>query len=153
MICLVFSKTLFFKTLATIFVALTLFALAGKVSAEQKVALGTWDVHYIALNTTFLTPEIAKNYGIVRSKYNGLINVSVLDKQSQLAQNVILSGEARNLLGVTKKLSFKQVKEGEAIYYLAVLPFSDQEHYRINVDINDGKSQQKLKFEHKFYAE
>ncbi|KXI27527.1 DUF4426 domain-containing protein [Paraglaciecola hydrolytica] len=139
--------------MSVIFAALTLFAFASKANAEQKVALGTWDVHYIAFNTTFLTPEIAKNNGIVRSKYNALINISVLDKKSQAAQNVILSGEARNLLGVTKKLSFKQVKEGEAIYYLAVLPFSDQEHYRINVDINDGKSQQKLKFEHKFYVE
>lgn len=153
MICLVFSKTSFAKTLGAIFAVLTLLAFASKANAEQKVALGDWDVHYIAFNTTFLTPEIAKNNGIVRSKYNGLINISVLDKQSQLAQNVILSGEARNLLGVTKKLSFKQVKEGEAIYYLAVLPFSDQEHYRINININDGKTQQKLKFEHKFYAE
>lgn len=153
MICLVFSSFSCSKTLSVIFAALTLFAFASKANAEQKVALGTWDVHYIAFNTTFLTPEIAKNNGIVRSKYNALINISVLDKKSQAAQNVILSGEARNLLGVTKKLSFKQVKEGEAIYYLAVLPFSDQEHYRINVDINDGKSQQKLKFEHKFYVE
>lgn len=133
--------------------ALTLFTLVNKAQAEQKVSLGNWDVHYIAFNTTFLTPEIAKSYGIVRSKYNGLINISVLDKQSQVAQDVLLSGDARNLLGVVKKLSFKQVREGDAIYYLAVLPFSDQEHYRINLEINDGKTQQKLKFEHKFYAE
>lgn len=132
---------------------LILLAITTTVKAEQKVSLGNWDVHYIALNTTFLTPEIAKNNGIVRSKYNGLINISVLDKQNQQAQNVSMTGEARNLLGVSKKLSFKQVKEGAAIYYLAVLPFSDQEQYRINVDINDGKTQQTLKFEHKFYVE
>jgi hypothetical protein len=147
-ICLVFSKTL-----TAMLAALTLFTLVNKAQAEQKVSLGNWDVHYIAFNTTFLTPEIAKSYGIVRSKYNGLINISVLDKQSQVAQDVLLSGDARNLLGVVKKLSFKQVREGDAIYYLAVLPFSDQEHYRINLEINDGKTQQKLKFEHKFYAE
>lgn len=153
MICLVFSKSFLSKTLGAIFAVLTLFVLANKAQAEQKVSLGNWDVHYIAFNTTFLTPDIAKSYGIVRSKYNGLINISVLDKQSQVAQEVLISGEARNLLGVVKKLSFKQVREGEAVYYLAVLPFSDQEHYRINLEINDGKTQQKLKFEHKFYAE
>ena len=133
--------------------ALTLFTLVNKAQAEQKVSLGNWDVHYIAFNTTFLTPEVAKSYGIVRSKYNGLINISVLDKHSQVAQDVLINGDARNLLGVVKKLSFKQVREGEAVYYLAVLPFRDQEHYRINLEINDGKTQQKLKFEHKFYAE
>ena len=148
MICLVSSKTLL-----GLIAALALFALANKANAEQKLTLGNWDVHYIAFNTTFLTPEIAKNNGIVRSKYNGLINISVLDKQNQQAQNVSLTGEAINLLGVNKKLSFKQVKEGDAIYYLAVLPFSNEERYRINVEINDGKTQQTLKFEHKFYVE
>ena len=148
MICLVFSKTL-----SALVATLGLLALTNSVRAEQKVSLGNWDVHYIAFNTTFLTPEIAKNNGIVRSKYNGLINISVLDKSTQAAQNVSLTGEARNLLGVSKKLSFKQVKEGDAIYYLAVLPFSNEEQYRINVDINNGKTQQTLKFEHKFYVE
>nr|WP_268820282.1 DUF4426 domain-containing protein [Paraglaciecola sp. G1-23] len=123
------------------------------VKAEQKVSLAHWDVHYIAFNSTFLTPEIAKQYGILRSKFNGVINISILDKQDQSAQEAVLTGTAKNLLGVVKKLSFKQVQEGQAIYYLAVLPFSDQEQYRISVDINDGKINKTLKFQHKFYAE
>lgn len=127
--------------------------LSQAVSAEQKVQLGNWDIHYIALNTTFLSPEVANNYAIVRSKYNGLINISVLDKVSQQAQSVVMTGEARNLLGVVKKLSFKLIKEGEAIYYLAVLPFSDQEQYKIKISVNDGKRQQTFTFDHKFYAE
>jgi hypothetical protein len=101
--------------------------LLPSAKAELKKDLGDWEVHYIALNTTFLTPDIAKNYGIVRSRYNALINISVLDRQNKQAQSVVLTGQARNLLGVLKTLSFKQVKEGEAIYYLAVLPFSDRE--------------------------
>lgn len=126
---------------------------SGLVDAEQKVQLANWDVHYIALNTTFLEPQVAKQYGIVRSKFNGLINISVLDRQDQSAQSVILTGEAKNLLGVVKKLSFKQVKEEKSIYYLAVLPFSDQEQYRISVDISDGTVQKTLKFQHKFYID
>ena len=123
------------------------------VNAEQKRELGNWDVHYIALNTTFLTPEVAKQYGIVRSKFNALINISVLDRQDKSAQSVILTGEAKNLLGVVKKLNFKQITEGKSIYYLALLPFSDLEQYRITVNINDGLEQKDLKFQHKFYAD
>ena len=122
-------------------------------NAEQKQVLGSWDVHYIALNSTFLTPKVAKQYGIVRSKFNGLINISVLDKRSQKAQSVIMTGEAKNLLGVIKKLTFKEVNEGDAIYYLASLPFADREQYRISIEINDGKTQKSLKFQHKFYAD
>ena len=121
--------------------------------AEQKQVLGNWDVHYIALNSTFLTPDVAKQYGIVRSKFNGLINISVLNRQDKTAQSVILTGEAKNLLGVVKKLTFKEVTEGKAIYYLAVLPFSDREQYRITLYINDGQEQKTLRFEHKFYAD
>lgn len=83
--------------------------------AEQKVSLANWDVHYIALNTTFLTPKVAKQYGIVRSKFNGLINISVLDKTTQKPQSLLLSGEAKNLLGTVKKLSFKKVTEGKGL--------------------------------------
>ncbi|MEC8230923.1 MAG: DUF4426 domain-containing protein, partial [Pseudomonadota bacterium] len=48
--------------------------------AEQKETLGEWDVHYIVVGTPFLTPEVASSYGIVRSKFNALVNISVLDK-------------------------------------------------------------------------
>jgi hypothetical protein len=125
----------------------------SQAHAEQKQVLGNWDVHYIALNTTFLSPEVAKQYGIVRSKFNALINISVLDRKDKSAQSVILTGEAKNLIGVIKKLTFKQVKEGKAIYYLAVLPFSDLEQYRISININDGLEQKTFKFQHKFYAD
>lgn len=123
------------------------------VNAEQKQVLGSWDIHYIAFNTTFLTPQVAKDNGIVRSKFNGLINISVLDRKDKTAQSVILTGQAKNLIGVIKKLTFKQVNEGKAIYYLAVLPFSDREQYRITIDVNDGLDQRTLKFQHKFYAD
>lgn len=126
---------------------------SSQADAEQKQVLGSWDVHYIALNTTFLTPEVAKQYGIVRSRFNALINISVLDRTDKTAQSVILTGEAKNLIGVVKSLTFKEVTEGKAIYYLAVLPFSDLERYRISIDINDGLEQKTLKFQHKFYAD
>ena len=126
---------------------------SSQVNAEQKQVLGSWYVHYIALNSTFLTPDVAKQYGIVRSKFNALINISVLDRQDKAAQSVVLTGTAKNLIGVVKKLTFKQVTEGQAIYYLAVLPFSDLEQYRISIDINDGLEQKTLKFQHKFYAD
>lgn len=147
MICLEYSRYL----QLLLFLTFSIFTLPS--NAEQKVALGTWDVHYMALNSTFLTPQVAQQYGIVRSKFNGVINVSVLDKQSQKAQSLVVSGQAKNLLGVVKELTFKEVQEGEAIYYLAVLSFSDQERYRITLGLNDGSNKQEFTFEHKFYAE
>ena len=106
--------------LATLTITLSLvFGISFSAQAEQKVTLGKWDVHYIVFDTTFLTPEIAKANGIVRSKYNALVNISVLDSATQVAQRVDISGTARNLIGTTKELKFKRVIDGDAIYYLA----------------------------------
>ncbi len=121
--------------------------------AEQKQTLGKWDVHYIVVNTTFFTPETAQNYGIVRSKYNALVNISVLDSTTGEAQVVSVKGQARNLLGNSKTLNFKRVKEGEAIYYLAPLSFNDRETFRFNVDIQRGNEVQTLKFQQEMFVE
>ncbi|MFT4654393.1 MAG: hypothetical protein ACJA0G_001378 [Kangiellaceae bacterium] len=132
---------------------LFLACVASQASAEIKKDLGDWEVHYIAFTTTFLTPEIARANNIVRSSKNALVNISVLNKRTKEAQDVNISGTARNLLGTSKTLSFKKVKEGSAIYYLASVPFSDKEVLRFSIDINQGRSNQNLKFQQTMYAE
>ena len=43
------------------------------LKAEQMKELGPWLVHYNAFNSSFLTPEVAKAYGLERSRYNAII--------------------------------------------------------------------------------
>jgi hypothetical protein len=121
--------------------------------AEQYKTLGDWDVHYMVINTSFLTPDVARNYGLQRSKYQGLVNISVLNSDSKEAQNVDVSGSAVNLLGTKKTLEFRKVEEGDAIYYLAVLPFRHQEKYRFAIDIRHGNTVETLNFKHTFFSE
>ncbi|GGD49492.1 DUF4426 domain-containing protein [Lacimicrobium alkaliphilum] len=121
--------------------------------AEQKKTLGNWDVHYMVLTSTFLTPEVARSYGIQRSKYNALINVSVLDKETSETENLLVTGNATNLIGTRKKLEFREVIEGDSIYYIATLSFRDQEQYRFEIDLNQGTERQTLKFSQKLYSE
>lgn len=133
--------------------AIFLMAFSWQASAEQKQVLGNWDVHYIVVNSTFFSPEIARQYGLVRSKYNALVNISVLNSDSQQAQTVGMSGTATNLLGTEKALSFKKVQEGDAIYYLAVFSFRNEETYRFNIDIQRGDRVETLKFQQKLYVD
>ena len=122
--------------------------------AEQKFVKGNWDIHYIAFPATFIEPEVAKTYQLIRSKYKGIVNISVLDNKHKMkAQNSCVSGTAKNLLGQSQKLNFKKVEEGEAIYYLAVLPFRDQETYRFTIRIQRGNDSQTLKFQQKMYVD
>ena len=121
--------------------------------AEQKQQLGEWDVHYMVVSTPFLTPEVAASYGIVRSKFNALVNISVLDAVTGTAQRVSVSGTAKNLIGTTKTLTFKKVEEGDAIYYLAVLPFRDRENYRFSIDVQRGNTMQTLNFKQEMFVD
>ncbi|MDT0593452.1 DUF4426 domain-containing protein [Glaciecola petra] len=122
-------------------------------NSEQKKTLGDWDIHYIAFNTTILTPQIAKANNIVRSGKRALVNISVLDKQTKEAQEIVISGSARNLLGTKKVLDFKKVNEGDAIYYLATVDYSDKEVLRFDIDIQQGRISQNLKFQQTMYVE
>lgn len=144
---------MFRHSLFTRFVVGALAILAFSANAEQKKTLGNWDVHYMVVGTPFLTPDVAANYGIVRSKFNALINISVLDSKTGTAQRADVTGVAKNLIGNSKKLTFKKVEEGDAIYYLAVLPFRDQETFRFEIDVRKGSNQQTLKFQQKMYVD
>lgn len=102
--------------------------------AEQMQELGPWKVHYSAFNSSFLTPEVARTYGLERSRYNGIVNIAVQNKQG-VAQAVGIRGEARNLTGTLRPLNFQEVKEGNSIYYLAVLPYRNEDTYQFTLKI------------------
>jgi hypothetical protein len=138
-----------------LFVILVSLTFTSNAFAENMKKMGSMQIHYMAINATFLTPKIAKAYNIERSRFNGLINISVLDdtKESTPAKSVIIQGKARNDLGQIKKLEFEEVKEGDAIYYLAQIKYSDEETYYFDITITDGKETQQLKFKQKFYVD
>lgn len=139
------------------FSALSFLALLSSVTvsaqAEQMQQLGPWDVHYMVIDTTFLTPDVARAYGIVRSKYNALVNIAVLDSATKAAQNVSVIGKATNLIGNSRKLDFKKVEEGESIYYLAVLPFRDRETFRFAIEVQHGNTSKTLKFQQELFTD
>ncbi|QPR54398.1 DUF4426 domain-containing protein [Aeromonas allosaccharophila] len=122
------------------------------LKAEQMKELGPWLVHYNAFNSSFLTPEVAKAYGLERSRYNAIINIAVQDKQ-KVAQAVGITGEAKNLTGTIRTLSFQEVKEGDAIYYLATLPYRNEDTYQFTLKIMGGWQQQNLTFQQTFYVD
>ncbi|MEH8251540.1 DUF4426 domain-containing protein [Aeromonas veronii] len=122
------------------------------LKAEQMKELGPWLVHYSAFNSSFLTPEVAKAYGLERSRYNAIINIAVQDKQ-KVAQAVGITGEAKNLTGTIRTLSFQEVKEGDAIYYLATLPYRNEDTYQFTLKIMGGVQQQNLSFQQTFYVD
>ena len=131
-------------------------SLCGVANAEQKQQVGNFDIHYMALGSTFLTPSIAKSYGIERSRYTGLINIAVLDTSVDgfPAVPVEISGIANNLLDARIELKFREIREGDAIYYIAEVPYRDDQEINFQIQVkHGGKLNTTLNFKQKFYVD
>ncbi|WP_434358510.1 DUF4426 domain-containing protein [Parasalinivibrio latis] len=136
--------------------ALMTAALTAPAQAEQAKQIGQLEVHYSAIPTTLIAPQVAKAYNIKRSKVQGLLNIAILDTRvvGKPAVAGSVSGEASNLLGSKKALEFQEVREGKAIYYLATFGYTNEETLRFKIDISvPGKSTGRLEFNQKFYVD
>ena len=102
--------------------------------AEQQMTFGEYQVHYIVLPTTDLNAKVADKYDLPRGRDRALVNVSVLDGSgTPVSANV--SGSSENRLGQRQQLSFTEVTEGTAIYYLSLLRHADEEYHRVALDV------------------
>ncbi|CAH9058885.1 hypothetical protein PSEHALCIP103_01952 [Pseudoalteromonas haloplanktis] len=134
--------------------ALAFNAHSAQEQGAQYKELGPWQVHYIAFPSTFIQPQIAKTYGLERSGYKGIVNISILKNDTdKTAQEATLQGTARNLLGNKQSLNFKEVVEGDSIYYLAQVDYTNEEILRFEIEIQQGNQFQTLKFQQKFYVD
>ena len=109
-----------------------------------------YEVHYSTFNTSFLDEKTAKAYGIVRSKSKALLNVSVLkrgDDGKKTPVTSLVKGQTYDLI-LTKELDFFEVREQDAIYYLAQfniehkIPF----YFTVNVKADPNASAMKIQF-------
>lgn len=130
-----------------------------EASAQQAQEFGEFTIHYNALNSSMITPDVAKAYNIRRSNSRALINISVLKKsENQLPTavkaNVTTSG--RNLTGQTRQVDMREINEGDdAIYYIGELSVRNMETFDFTVLVTpEGHDKPfKLKFRQQFYTE
>ncbi len=98
--------------------------------AENSTRGGGYTIHHNAIKTDFLSPEIAKTYGVQRSKFRGMVNISVLEDAGGPAGKAVpaeITIKAINLMGVPKPIELREIREGEAIYYIGDFPVTDGE--------------------------
>lgn len=142
-----------YARLCACFVATLLCSLP--VQAEQFAKIGDVEVHYSSFPSTFLTPDIAKQYQIQRSRYNGVVNITVIDTaaEGKPAVAAFVSGKAKNLIGHEKKLAFREIREGNAIYYIAEIKHANEERFTFTIDISRQGTKGALDFQQTFYVD
>jgi len=138
-----------------------LFFAFSSVHAEQKEVFNgpngsEYEVHYIAFTSTFLDPEVAKQYELVRSKALGVVNISVIKIDAdgkRKAVGAVVETKMSNDIQQQQFLSFQQVVEGQAIYYLAQLQFRQGEILTFDTTVYPEGSVKplQLRFTQNFY--
>jgi hypothetical protein len=105
--------------------------------AEQVQAFGDYVVHYSALSTDQLSPDVAKAYAIARSSRRGLLNIAVQKNATPLpiATTATVKATASNLAGQRTEVAMREVKDGDAIYYLGEFPVSGTDTMNFTVDV------------------
>ena len=146
--------------ISNLFKALFIFALAlGSLNsyAENSKEFGDYVIHYNAFRSDTISPEIAKQYGLARASNRVLINIAVLKKVLNTTgkpTRSTVTGHASNLTGQLKQLEFKEIIEGNAIYYLAETKISDGEFLKFDIKVMpEGETKAtKLHFDKRFYT-
>lgn len=140
----------------TFFTILTLFSNA-LLANEQQV--GEYTVHYNLFNSSMITPKVATQYKLKRSKNIALLNISVVrnstdsksdsksdskpgsstapDKVVGVISNVF--GQAQSLSGQHKGLAFREIKEETAVYYIAQIPIFHGERLSFDIQVQPEK--------------
>ena len=122
---------------------------AEAIKGERQETFGDVTVHYNTFNSTYLTPDIAKSAELVRSKNQGVINISVLKEGKPLMAQV--SGSVKDLTSQTVPLKFKQITEQGAIYYIAQFPVDQQETRTFDIKVQTGDKINTINFNQELF--
>lgn len=130
-------------------------AFALPALAQQSQRFGPYELHYSVVNTTFLEPEVAANYGITRGKKRAILNLSVrehVDGSTQ-ARAMMLKGKTWDFIQ-NQTLEFQKIKEGPATYYIAEFKFINEEWRFFEVYFRPDGADQTYTFElkHQLYV-
>jgi hypothetical protein len=125
--------------------------------AENSKEFGDYVIHYNAFRSDTISPEVAKQHGLARANNRVLINIAILKKVLNTTGKPTTSkvtGHASNLTGQLKQLEFKEITEGNAIYYHAETKISDGEFLKFDVKIiPEGETRAaRLHFDKRFYT-
>lgn len=134
---------------------LLLCSVASFSHAEKAEKFGNVEVHYNALTTDELLPEVARSYKIERSKTRGLLTIAVLKKNKMgvlVPSPANISVFATNLTQQLSQISMREIKEGAAVYYLGEFRVAPPDTLTFNSTVEvKGDPKREVKFNQQFF--
>jgi len=127
--------------------------------AENSTSAGGYTIHHNAFTTSTLTPEVAKAYGIRRSKFRGMLNVSVIKEKEGTTGTSVPARVDVNTLVLTgqqsARLPMREIKEQSAVYYVGEFPVQNQEKINFVIEVTPEGSTEtvKINMEQQFFTD
>ncbi len=113
---------------------------------ENSTKVDGYTIHHNALTTDFLSPTVAKAYNIRRSKNRGMLNVSVIqDVPGSTGKSVTarITATAKNLIGQSRQVPLREVREEDAIYYIGDFLVGHREQLNFELEVQPSGSDEK----------
>jgi hypothetical protein len=119
---------------------------------------GNFQLHYNAIRSTEIAPEIASRYGIRRSPQRVLINVALLRERpdgTTIPVDAEVTVGARTLTGQVRRVSMRRVVEEPSIYFLGEAEISGNEIVVFDIDARplEGGVAYEAQFKREFFAD
>jgi hypothetical protein len=134
---------------------LCLCSAAAVAHAEISQKFGSLQIHYNALTTNELLPEVARAYKIERSKTRGLVTMSVLKQNKMGVSSPVPAKLAVYVTNLNQQLAtveMREIREGTAIYYLGEFRVTPPDTLKFTATIEvAGEPGHEMVFNQKFF--
>ena len=114
---------------------LVLALLPFAANSQYRQEFGTVVAHYSALPTERLLPEMAKHYGISRSRDRGLVNLALERAGTTDSVRAAVSGTATAISGEKKDIRFREIVEEGTVSYVGEFALSAPDTYTFAIAI------------------
>ncbi len=138
-----------------VFIA-SVFPLMVHAGAEPFTKFGDYTVVHTVFSSDRIDEKTASLYNLVRAKDRALLNLSIVKSDAgdeMRGLQAIMTGSVANLMQQQKTLEFIEIREGDAVYYLAPFRIHNEEvlHFTLSVE-HEGKAYD-VKFTKKLYID
>ncbi len=122
-----------------------------------STTVDNYRVFHSVFNSSFLQPEVASAYDLIRGKDQVFVNIVVTEANNPkgLGKPAVIKGTATNLMRQQRTLDFVQIREQDTVYYLAPLRITNEEvmHFDIQVQPDPNKPPFSVKFSKTLYVD
>lgn len=126
--------------------------------AENSTSVDGFTIHHSAFSADTLTPQVATSYGIQRSKYRGLLNVSVIKEYpgtTGTPVTALVSADILTETGQKAPIVMREIREGNAIYYIGEFMVQNAQNVDFAIEVKPQGSDKpvRIRMEQEFFTE